>query len=118
MMMDQLNVFYKERSYKSIYSKWLVIQRSVLDFIVYVKTRGNRPSGFSSDLDWMKVLQASYVDLKNARNRAAGKRDKFCCPGLIDLHDFLIFTPCETQEEADDRRETLASAGCLVTKTP
>ena len=66
MMEDQLCILYKERTNKSIYCKWLMIQRSVLDFIAYIKMRGNRPSGFSSDLDWMKVLQASFVDIKNA----------------------------------------------------
>ena len=90
MTQDQVLILYKQRTNKSIYCKWLTIQRSVLDFIAYIKTRGNRPSGISSDLDWLKVLRASFVDLKNARFRLMKKRDKFCCPGLIDLHDFLM----------------------------
>ena len=87
---DQLVTLYKERPSKFIYNKWLTVQRSVLDFIAYVKTRGQRPSGYSTDDDWMKVLRSSFVDLKNARSQAAGRRDKFNCPGLLNLHDFLM----------------------------
>ena len=87
---EYLELCYKERFGKNIYTKWLSIQRYVLDFIAYKKTRGNRPSGYPSDEDWMKVVRASYVDLKNARFKAAKKRDKFNCPGLLSLHDFLM----------------------------
>ena len=87
---EKLEFSCKERFAKSIYNKWLSIQRYVLEFIAYKKMRGNRPSGYSLDEDWMKVVRACYVDLKNARFKAAGKRDKFNCPGLLSLHDFLM----------------------------
>ena len=62
----------------------------MLEFISYVKTRGNKPSGYASEEAWHQKLRASFVDLKNARLRQAGKKEKLTIPGLIELYYFLM----------------------------
>ena len=84
------DALYKERMKNSIYCKWNYLQRGVLEFISYVKTRGNKPSGYASDEAWHQQLRATFVDLKNARFRTANRKEKFTIPGLVELYYFLM----------------------------
>ena len=84
------DAMYKERLAKFIYNKWNYLQRGVLEFAAYIKTRGHKPSGYASKEEWHKMLWTTFVDMKNARFRAAGKREKLTLPGLVDLYYFLM----------------------------